>query len=220
MTVRAVIFDRDGVLTRFDFGDLIAKLSRSPRASFSALWQMWESHLREASPPREAEAERAYVRSFWHGVSRAWDLDEALESELADYEYTSAIRAYDDARPTLLEARERGLRVGVLSNFPFLGLDASLGAAGLRDLVDVTVAAGVEGTPKPRREAYESTLSQLGVSAAECVFVDDEDECVRGASAAGLHAYRLDRSRPRTELPVLSKLSDVIRVLDAMEEST
>jgi len=108
MTVRAVIFDRDGVLTRFDFGDLIAKLSRSPRASFSALWQMWESHLREGAPPREAEAERAYVRSFWQGVSCAWDLDETLESELIDYEYMSVIRAYDDARLMLLKTQYCG----------------------------------------------------------------------------------------------------------------
>jgi putative hydrolase of the HAD superfamily len=220
VTVRAAIFDRDGVLTRFDFTDLVGKLASSPHASFTALWRLWEEHLRGEAPPREAAAERAYVQRFWRGVARKWDLDAAVERDLIEYEYTNAIRAYDDARPTLLEARARGLRIGVLSNCPFLGLDASLGAAGLADLVDVSIAAGVEGTPKPRREAYESALSALDVRAEECVFVDDEEECVRGASAVGLRAYRLDRGAGRASADVLAQLGDVLTVLDAMEEQT
>jgi putative hydrolase of the HAD superfamily len=218
VTVRAAIFDRDGVLTRFDFQELVSKLSVSPHASFAELWRMWEEHLRAQAPPREAPAERVYVQRFWRKVVRAWELDEALERDLLAYDYTAAIRAYDDARPTLLEARARGLRIGVLSNFPFLGLDASLSAAGLRDLVDVTIAAGVEGTPKPRPQAYRSALAALGVSAAECVLVDDEDECVRGASAVGIRAYRLDRHAQRAEAHVLARLGDVLPILDSMEE--
>lgn len=193
MSTRALVFDRDGVLTHFDFAPLMAMFEGVPKASFEALWRAWQAHTRLAPPPRRASAETSYVAAFWRSVREAWDLDEALESRLNRFDYTTAIRPFDDARPTLERARERGMRIAVLSNFPFVGLQASLRAAGLVDLVDVTFAAGVAGAPKPDPSAYLHTLDRLDVTPAECALVDDEEECVDGARRVGIRAFRLDR---------------------------
>lgn len=215
MTTRALVFDRDGVLTHFDFAPLMALFEGVPKASFEALWRAWQAHTRLAPPPRRASAESGYVAAFWRTVREAWELDDALEARLNRFDYTTAIRAFDDARPTLERARERGLRIAVLSNFPFVGLQASLRAAGLLDLVDVTFAAGVAGAPKPDPSAYLHTLDRLDVSPAECALVDDEEECVDGARRVGIRAYRLDR-RAKEATP--ESIPDLRRFLEVALE--
>lgn len=218
MTLRAVIFDRDGVLTRFDFASLMRMLEGVPGASFASLWQLWQAHVDGAPPPRASTAgtESEYVAAFWRKVAAAWRLDAALEQRLNRFDTTSAIVAFDDAAPALARARARGLRVAVLSNFPFLGLDASLRATGLRDLVDVTFAAGVASIPKPHPQAYLRTLDALDVRADECALVDDEAPCVEGARALGIRAYRLDRGRSSSdETHVVSDLDSFLSAIEA-----
>lgn len=216
MTCRALIFDRDGVLTRFDFAPLMALFEGVPKASFEALWRAWQVHVRIAAPPRRASAEALYVAGFWRTVREAWSFEAALEDRLNAFDYTCAIRPFADARPTLEAARARGLKIAVLSNFPFVGLGPSLTAAGLADLVDVTFAAGVAGTPKPDPNAYLHTLDRLGVAPAECALVDDEIECVEGARRVGIRAFRLDRGASRVAGDVLP---DLHAFLAATEEA-
>ena len=103
----------------------------------------------------------------------------------------------------------------MLSNFPFVGLQASLRAAGLLDLVDVTFAAGVAGAPKPDPSAYLHTLDRLDVAPAECALVDDEEECVDGARRVGIRAYRLDR-RAKEATP--ESIPDLRRFLEVALE--
>ncbi len=43
---------------------------------------------------------------------------------------------------------------------------------------------------KPNREIYEYLLSRYGLTAEECLFIDDRQDNVDGARAAGLQAYR------------------------------
>ena len=46
------------------------------------------------------------------------------------------------------------------------------------------------GAAKPAAQAYLGCLEQLGVYAAETLFVDDTDANVAGAINAGLHGYK------------------------------
>ena len=71
MTTRALVFDRDGVLTHFDFAPLMALFEGVPKASFEALWRAWQAHTRLAPPPRRASAESGYVAAFWRTVREA-----------------------------------------------------------------------------------------------------------------------------------------------------
>ncbi len=86
-------------------------------------------------------------------------------------------------------AQSRGYDVYILSNasdafyryFPvFLPLNFFNG---------VVVSADVHML-KPNREIYEYLLSRYGLTAEECLFVDDKQENVDGAHAVGLQALR------------------------------
>jgi putative hydrolase of the HAD superfamily len=215
MTARALIFDRDGVLTRFDFAPLMRLFEGVPRASFESLWRAWQTHVRLAPPPRRVDSEALYIAAFWRTMRESWSLDARLEEQLNAFDYATAIRPFDDARPALEAARAAGMRIAVVSNFPFVGLDASLRAAGLADLVDVTYAAGIAGTPKPHASAYLVPLARLGVHPSECALVDDEEDCVQGARALGIRAYRLDRAQVHASHGVVPTLSAFVSLVEA-----
>lgn len=142
---RAVVFDRDGVLTRFDFSPLTQLLEEIPGASFEALWRQWHDYYANRPLPKTRIEELRFLSAFWDTVAVSWNLDHAMHARLLAFDYTQTILAFDDAREALSEARIRGLRVGVLSNFPLVSLEESLISTGLADLVDVAI---------PRIEPY------------------------------------------------------------------
>lgn len=81
-------------------------------------------------------------------------------------------------------ARDAGVKTGLISNSWGLGIYDRAPV----DLFDATVISGDVGLHKPQREIYDLACERLGVTPAECVFVDDLRENVGGAEAAGMTA--------------------------------
>jgi epoxide hydrolase-like predicted phosphatase len=85
--------------------------------------------------------------------------------------------------------RERGLRVAALPNNWSGGGDAT---QGLRDRFDVFVESCVVGLRKPDPRIYRHVLAQLGVPAAEAVFLDDIGRNLKPARALGMATLKVD----------------------------
>lgn len=194
-SLQAAIFDRDGVLTYFDQEAAMAYFRRLVPIGIPELAQRWQAWGQQVGFPASVEAEVGFWRGYWEQLCNDLGLDATVQAELQAFDYTSVVRAYPDARSALLQVREHGLRVGVLSNFSLATLEASLQAAGLADLIDVVCAAPVIGASKPEPAAYQAVLDQLSVTADNAIFFDDEAPCVAGALAVGIRAYRVDRAR-------------------------
>jgi putative hydrolase of the HAD superfamily len=185
--------DRDGVLTDFDLD--AATRFFAPRLPLT-IWQIsarWEAYGQAVGFPRSLAEETAFFRGFWDTVCDECGATAGVRRELQALDYTRYLVAYPDVRPALEQARRAGLRVGVLSNFSLASLDASLAATGLSDLIDAACAATVIGAAKPQAEAYRIAAQALGVAPEECLFFDDEPECVAGGQTVGMHAFRVDR---------------------------
>ena len=75
--------------------------------------------------------------------------------------------------------RAAGIRTALLSN-------AEGGSHPYGDVMDAAVLSGEAGVRKPQRAAYLLVAQRLGVSAQECVLVDDLAVNVRGAVDAGM----------------------------------
>ena len=200
MTNRAVIFDRDGVLLDFDLeaaADFFEPLLSISLEELIGLWREW---ARRVGYPGTLAEERRFWQGVWQFVAESLDLKPAVQHELEQFNYTSILFAYPDARPALVRARRQGLRVGVLSNFGLASIDASLEAVGLAHLVDVTAAAPVIGAAKPAPEAYRYVLQRLHAVPEECFFFDNKQPHVEGARALGMRAFLVDRERPEHRL--------------------
>jgi HAD superfamily hydrolase (TIGR01509 family) len=55
-------------------------------------------------------------------------------------------------------------------------------------MFDVTVFSCAEGTRKPEEGIYDILLKRLDVQSEEVLFIDDNEEYVRGAQQVGINA--------------------------------
>ena len=96
------------------------------------------------------------------------------------------------APDTLAALRERGLRIGLISNTgrtPGYALREVLRATGLAPLIDVMVFSNEHGACKPRPSIFEELRRGLGAAYDEMMFVGDNLHVdVRGAQQCGMAA--------------------------------
>ncbi len=124
------------------------------------------------------------------GVPAADDLGDALYetfTSLATY------RLFPDVLEALAALRDRGHRLGVVSNFE-AWLPELLGHLEVRDLFEVRVISGIEGVEKPDPAIFELALERAGVRAVDATYVGDVPAFdVDPPRGLGMHAVLLDR---------------------------
>jgi putative hydrolase of the HAD superfamily len=101
--------------------------------------------------------------------------------------------AFADSAPFLREARSRGIRTVVVSNWDF-SLHERLRETGLAELVDGAVASAVIGSAKPDGAIFAAALDIAGTRPDETWHVGDTPEAdVEGARAAGIRPILIAR---------------------------
>jgi HAD superfamily hydrolase (TIGR01549 family) len=134
----------------------------------------------------------------------------AFEMESA-WNHAHHFELYDDALPTLAALRERGFRLGLLSNSA-RDLDAFVVHHGLD--VDAVLTSGAHGKTKPHETIFRRMLELLDVAAPDALMVGDtvEDD-VEGALAVGMQAVLVDRERRYAEREALADLRQVLTLV-------
>ena len=209
MPIKAVVFDRDGVLSSFDIASADRALKQIADLSVAKLLPLWMEHGHRVSFPRTTAEEEHFWAGFWQLVERRFALDQASAQVLRDFNYADYLLLYADALDALRTAKSCGLKTGVLSNFALASLDESLQVLGIADLIDVACAATVIGVAKPDPESYRTVCRSLDVLPSECLYYDDEIECVRGGQTVGMQVFLVDRrdEHEATDLPTVADLS-------------
>lgn len=145
--------------------------------------------------------------------------DAAHEQLARRFTDPASYQVFDEVPEVLALLRERGVRLGVVSNWSE-HLPELLGGLGLSEAVDFVVTSADLRTEKPERAIFERALFRAGAAAEEAVHVGDHFENdVRGALNAGMRAVLVDRSSPdpsdREGVPVIGCLSGLPLLLDA-----
>ncbi|MDQ6834770.1 MAG: HAD-IA family hydrolase [Actinomycetota bacterium] len=225
---RALLLDAMGTLVKLE--------PPAPRLR-SELWRRFGVRLSDAEAVRALVAEIAFYRAHMleagdpaslvalraacAGVLReALPADRGLakvglgplsEALVACLRFTP----YVDAPAALAHARERGLRIIVVSNW-----DCSLGSvlddAGLGAWLDGVVTSAQVGAAKPAGRIFAAALELAAVDAEQAVHVGDSvSEDVAGARAAGLTAVWLDRTGgpEPAGVPTLASLGELGRFI-------
>ena len=220
MPVRAVIFDVDFTIAR-----------PGPDLGPEGYRRLGERHGLDLDPSRYDDARRdAFVDLKRHPEL---DHDEEIwvrftqriidgmggvgDTYAAAYEMESAwshahhFELYDDALPTLGVLRERGYRLGLLSNSA-RDLDAFRVHHGLD--VDAVLTSSMHGKTKPHETIFRRMLALLDVTAGDPLMVGDtiEDD-VEGAIAVGMQAVLLDRERRYPERESLGDLRELLALV-------
>lgn len=135
--------------------------------------------------------------------------------------YASAVAGwcavYPDARDTLIALRERGYRLGLLSNTWWAAEwhNADLAAHGLGDLLDELVYTSDLPHSKPHPSVFAEVASRLDVDPASCVMIGDRQiDDVAGAKAVGMRGIwrRNDSGFPVSDVApdaIVDRLSEL-----------
>jgi putative hydrolase of the HAD superfamily len=134
----------------------------------------------------------------------------ACEMEAA-WAHAHHFELYEDAIPTLGALRDRGLKLGLLSNSA-RDLDEFVGHHGLS--VDAVLTSRAHGKTKPHETIFRRMLELLDVVAGDAVMVGDtiEDD-VEGATAVGMRAVLVDREGRYGERDSIADLRALLALL-------
>lgn len=145
---------------------------------------------------------------------------ERLERAICEGVFADA-RVLPDARPALIELKNRGLKTGIVSNLPW-GTSSAIWSEEFarhgfgQDLIDQVVCCVDAGYRKPHPAALLGCLERLQCYPADAIYVGDRPSDVYAGKAAGCHAVlvqRRDDSRTDKADMVIHDLRDLVRYL-------
>jgi putative hydrolase of the HAD superfamily len=204
MSVSAVVFDWYATLAMpspDDFwirlADDIADAGGEPRAEVLTAWDV-DHPVEHTEHSSDEAAYRAYQRRRLDAVFAGCGVAEPARTRLLDriddQRYTRDYDVFPDVRATLEGLRDRGVTVGICSNWDW-DLDRHLARNDLVDLLDFVVCSAQLGYRKPHPAVFDAVLDRSGAPADEVVFVGDSwHDDVTGSRAAGLRPVHVVRA--------------------------
>jgi len=191
--VTTVVFDYGGVLS-FPAGpeDLgrLAEWCGLPRERFVAEWRRWRPAYDRADVGLEG---------YWSRILEV--AGGSADPELLDRLNREDLRTWGRMNHRVLgwsrSLRRAGFRTAILSNMPQPLLDlmrADPSFSWLEEF-EVKVFSCEVRQLKPEPGIYRTLLDRLEEPAASCVFLDDAEQNVGGARAAGMRAFHFESHR-------------------------
>ena len=199
MTLRAILFDRDDTLSLTEQGMYMEaalwtqeRFGLEPKITLSAMREQWASVEGKWQHLRTLEEEHQFWKEYALELGKGLNLtgEQALEL-VTEWPYYRFIKAVPEAREVLSKLREKGYKIGVLSN-TLPNVAATLSAIEIHDLVDVAIASCTLGTHKPDLECFVQAAQLLEHAPHEILFVDDKLENVQAALELGMHALLIN----------------------------
>lgn len=201
-TMRAVIFDMDGVLV-----DSEALINAAAIAMFSekGLTVQPEDFL-----PFVGAGEDRYIGGVAEGYDFPLDMPSAKKRTYEIYLdlLPSRLEVFPGAVNLVTECRRAGLRLAVASSADRIKVRANLEYAGLPVTFWDAVVAGEDVVhKKPAPDIFLAAAQKLGVSPPECTVVEDAVNGIQAAKAAGMRCIAVASSFSPDQL----QEADVIR---------
>ena len=128
------------------------------------------------------------IRGMGGNSDRAYEC--AVEMTRA-WEHAHNFDLFDDVLPVLADLRERGLKLGLVSN---TGRDVDVFLAHHSLQIDAALSSRIHGKVKPHPTIFQAVLDRLGVVAEQSAMVGDSPEDdLEGARGLGMRAFLVDR---------------------------
>jgi HAD superfamily hydrolase (TIGR01509 family) len=184
MTVRAVVFDLDGVLLDSE--------------------QEWDGAKRDLVRDRGGRWTDTASRDMLGMSSSEWsvymrdELRVPLEPEDIDREVVERLLARYRANPPFLPGAKEAVEriadrwpLGLASSSNRVVIDTVLDELGVTDRFVTTVSSEEVGRGKPAPDVYEEAARRLGVDPHDAVAIEDSANGIRSAHTAGMRVVAL-----------------------------
>lgn len=214
--VKAVIFDMDGVLIDTE----------------KWLTKYWCQAAGEAGFPMEMKHALAirslagkYAEQYLQGIFgddfSYWEIRERRKELMREHLKKHGVEKKQGADELLDYLREQKIKTAVATATDMPRTRSYLTEIGIYDKFDEIICASMVENGKPKPDIYLYACKRLGLTAGECIAVEDSPNGVRSASSAGLRTIMVpDLTEPDEEIQKLiaAKAHSLYDVILMMEE--
>lgn len=172
-----IFFDWGGVIANDPGDEFLGQLLRDVGATDVQVQEIFKTYMKRFMRGDISEAE------YWNELRSKYGL--TIQDSISDeFKKWRGLVANNDILAVARDAKEQGLNIAILSNViePTYKVIAE---AGYYDMFDEVIASCRVGYVKPEKEIYEIALNRFGVTAQECVFIDDKQYCLDPAAQMG-----------------------------------
>ena len=225
--IKAILFDLDNTLINFT--------EFKKRATEAAADAMSEAGLRT-----DLEELKKKLLEFYysHGIESDDAYQEYLKKEFGavDYRILAAgvnaylkekyrrLEPYPNTQETLGKLRERGYKLGVVSDGLRLKAWMRLNESGLEDFFDAVVTFDDTGRKKPDSKPFLKATQELKVSPEECLFLGDwPEKDMKGAKAVGMltchakYGHQEDTKTPNADYEI-NNIQELLEITDPQKQ--
>ncbi len=182
---------------------------------------MTEQNISNPIRLRDSEARDRFFAEYERLVIKGSGVDVTPEQALPIWLKVMAtphkLAPFEDVVPVLQELRDRGLKVGMISNIDEDGTELARGL-GLADYLDLTVTSQDVGAEKPDPAVFQAALDKAAATAVEAMHVGDQvSSDIDGALAVGISPVLLDRDgnhRGYDRCPRIESLTELPGLID------
>lgn len=184
--VKAVIFDFGQVLVHFEpeyiIGDAIADAEYRKEAAEILFSRKYWDRMDDGTLSEEELCRLALP-----------EIDEKYRSSVGDaiMNWYTRLPEWEGMRELLSDLKERGVPVFLISNIS-RGFAEHSGEVPILSFIDKAVFSAVADCVKPSAEIFDLACQRFGYPKEQCVFVDDSEKNIKGASDFGLNTVLFD----------------------------
>jgi HAD superfamily hydrolase (TIGR01509 family) len=226
LTIKAVLFDMGNTLVKYDYGspEEVFKKILTSLGFYKSLDEIKKAFL---SAEREAEDTnllssfgKIKCEEFWYQwdslvlkhlkIEENEELPKIIHSRWFDFVDSTL---YPEAKQVLLELKQRGLKIGLISTAYEEEIQFILEKADLeKTTFDIIVGVDTIRKAKPNPDTFKYAISKLNVKPEEAIFVGDNVEAdYEGAEKAGIHALLIDRTgKQQSDLKTIKNLKEIL----------
>ena len=186
-TTRAILFDLDGTLI-----DSVPDLAAAVNAT---LERYGRDGVEEERVRRwVGNGARVLVRRALENAGIGVPFDEALQTFMEAYEarMCDRTRCYEGVPETLAALRERGYRMGVVTNKPHRFVAPILEHLKIDGFFDAVLGGDALPEKKPHPLPLLTMAGKLGARIPECAMVGDSKNDILAAKAAGMPSVAVE----------------------------
>ncbi len=180
--IKNIIFDIGEVLVDFAWREHMREtlgFSEDAIRTLGEKWiggPMWQELDRGVFTEEEMiAAAKKEIPEFADEIQKFWDNPDGI------------VRCRENSARWLKSLKERGYSVYLLSNYPRSLFEVHIKDFAFIPYTDGRVVSCYEKVMKPDIGIYKILLERFSLSAEECVFIDDREENIAGAKAAGMN---------------------------------
>lgn len=203
--IKAVIFDMDGVL--IEAKDWHYEALNKALRLFGYEISRYEHLTTYDGLPTRQKLEMLTVERGLPGELHAF-INEMKQAYTMDMVHTQCSPRFVHEY-ALAKLKASGYKIAVASNSICSTIDLMMRKAGLMDYLDFFLSNQdvIKGKPDP--EIYEKAIAKLGLQPAECLVVEDHENGIRAATAAGAHVLPVEHVEDVNHQNIMRRIREI-----------